>query len=313
MAHLKNSGAQYLVVLALGALLPGTSGAIPPGSGCDQPGDIITCIKDNDGTYVGLSEEQTIGLADDWPAGVNPEAPSAWYEYVAVIDCRPPNTIDEPRLEICQAALDVCQGVGGYTVNAYSIIYRRTVESGGDVLEDWADIGGTCYTDAVPSQSGEPAVVLTEAMILEQFHRTQFALPELVVQPPDGRTLVNLPVYFQLSWPEVGFEPGEVDTTTIVGHQVRIRPTLVGATYVTGDGASIGPTTSLGGPYPDGDITHTYVAAATGLTPYISVEYGGDVSVDGGEWLPIPGSATVDGPGSPLDVLTSKNRLYGNG
>jgi hypothetical protein len=225
----------------------------------------------------------------------------------------PPNSIAEPRLEICQTALEECVGVGGYTVNAYSIIFRRTVESGGDVLEDWAEIGGTCYTDAVPAQSGEPAVELTEAMIVEQFHRTAFALPEMVVQPPDGRTLVNLPVYFQLSWPEAGFEPGEVDTTTIVGHEVRIRPTLAGITYVTGDGASIGPTTSLGGPYPEGDITHTYTSAAAGLGPFIQVEYGGDVSVDGGEWITIPATATVDGPSSSLDVLVSRNRLYDNG
>lgn len=148
-------------------------------------------------------------------------------------------------------------------------------------------------------------------MILEQFHRTDFALPQVVIQPPDGQTLVNLPVYFQLSWPSDGFEPGEVDTTTIVGHQVRIRPTLTGATYVTGDGASIGPTTSLGGPYPTGDITHEYTRAAE-VAPYISVEYGGEVSVDGGAWSVIPGSATVEGPASPLQVLTSKNRLYSN-
>ncbi|QFG68068.1 hypothetical protein [Ornithinimicrobium pratense] len=148
-------------------------------------------------------------------------------------------------------------------------------------------------------------------MILERFHRTDFALPEMVIQPPDGQTLVNLPVYFQLSWPEAGFEPGEVDTTTIVGHEVRIRPTLAGVTYHTGDGASVGPTTSLGGPYPTGDITHEYSRAAQ-VTPYISVEYGGEVSVDGGAWSVIPGSATVEGPGSPLQVLTSENRLYTN-
>ena len=312
MAYLKDSGVWHLgIAVAWSATTWLTS--VPPHDDCEDDGDIIACIGDNDGAYVGMSEEQTRSLADVWPDGVDPVSPSAWYEYVAVIDCMPPNSIAEPRLEICQEALEICVGVGGYTVNAYSIVFRRTVEAGGDVLEDWADIGGTCYTDAVPAQSGEPAEVLTEAMILEQFHRTEFALPEMVVQPPDGRTLVNLPVFFQLSWPEAGFEPGEVDTTTIVGHQVRIRPTLVGVTYVTGDGASIGPTTSLGGPYPDGDITHTYTSAATGLGPFIQVEYGGDVSVDGGEWLPIPGSATVEGPASPLDVLVSRNRLYDNG
>ncbi|MFX0539271.1 hypothetical protein ACQBAT_04990 [Ornithinimicrobium sp. Y1847] len=249
-------------------------------------------------------------MGNQWPPGSSPASPTAWYEYVAVIDCRPPNSIAEPRLEICQAATDICYGVGGYTVNAYSIIFRRTVEAG-EVVEDWREIGGTCYTDAVPARSGEPAQVLTEAMIIEQFHRTDFALPQIVIQPPDGQTLVNLPVYFQLAWPDAGFAPGEVDTTTIVGHEVRIKPTLIGATYVTGDGSSIGPTTSLGGPYPSGDITHEYTSAAS-LAPFITVEYGGEVSVEGGEWRTIPGSATIEGPSSPLEVLTSRNRLYDN-
>ncbi|WP_139720474.1 hypothetical protein [Serinicoccus chungangensis] len=152
---------------------------------------------------------------------------------------------------------------------------------------------------------------LTEAMIIEQFHRTQFALPQTVMEPPGNRTLVNLPVYFELAWPEGGFQPQEVDVTTLIGHEVRIRPTLVGATYVTGDGTVIGPTTSLGGPYPGGDITHEYGSAAD-VGPYISVEYGGEVSVDGGEWSTIPSTVTIDGPATPLEVLTSTNRLYSN-
>lgn len=188
---------------------------------------------------------------------------------------------------------------------------RRQVFASGDPQpENWDQIGMTCHTPLVPARSGEPAEVLTEAMIIEQFHRTDFALPQLVMQPPDGRTLVNLPVYFQLTWPELGYAPGDIDTTTIVGHEVRIRPTLLGATYHTGDG-DIGPTTSLGGPYPTGDITHTYTQRQD-VTPSITVEYGGEVSVDGADWRTIPGSATIQGPTSPLEVLTSRNRLYSN-
>lgn len=173
-------------------------------------------------------------------------------------------------------------------------------------------MGFTCHTDAVPARSGEPAVELTEAMIVEQFHRTEFALPSTVIEPPGNRTLVNLPVYFELAWPEEGFEPDEVDTVTMVGRELRIRPTLIGVTYVTGDGGSIGPTTSLGGPYPDGDITHEYTDRAE-VAPYISVEFGGEYSLDGGDWTEIPSSAVIDGPATPLEVLTSRNKLYSNG
>lgn len=270
----------------------------------------LSCDHEGEGIEVGLSRSEAQRLATEYPPGSDPNNPTSWYEYVAVIDCIPPNSPENPRLEICTWAVTFCEDRVPDSVGPRSWIYRRTATEDGTV-SGWLELSPTCFTSSVPPRSGEPAEELTDAMILEQFHRTDFALPEMVVQPPDGQTLVNLPVYFQLSWPEAGFEPGEVDTTTIVGHEVRIRPTLVGVTYVTGDGASIGPTTSLGGPFPTGDVTHEYTLAAE-VTPHIRVEYGGEVSVDGGAWSDIPGSATVDGPGSPLRVLTSQNRLYSN-
>jgi hypothetical protein len=271
-------------------------------TGCfDGPGDGIK--------VTGLTEGQVRALADSYPDGASAETPTSWYDYSAVINCHP-NTPDQPRLEICGAAIEYCETYAPSSPGPYAIIFRRVADASGP-LSGWESVAPTCFTPFVPARSGEPAVELTEAMIVEQFHKTQFALPEAVIQPPDGSTLVNLPVYFELAWPEAGFEPTEVDTTTLVGREVRIRPTLAGVTYVTGDGASIGPTTSLGGPYPDGDIRHEYTTAAE-VAPYISVEYGGEVSVDGGAWTTIPSTATVDGPAVPLQVLTSQNRLYTN-
>ena len=84
---------------------------------------------------------------------------------------------------------------------------------------------------------------------------------------------------------------------------------LESATYHFGDGESIGPTPSLGGPHPDGDVTHQYRDAAT-VEPHLTVVYGGEVSVDGSAWTTIPGSVTIEGPLNPLEVLTSRNRLY---
>lgn len=263
-----------------------------------------------DGIFTGYSRQEAQNLADVWPPGATIERSNSWYDYVAVIDCIPPNSPSQPRLEICGPAVTYCQEYVPESFGPRSVIYRRTSGPGGPV-SDWVPLGPTCFTDSVPARSGQPAVELTEAMIVEQFHRTDFALPQIVVQPPDGTTLVNLPVYFELSWPDAGFEPAEIDTTTLIGHEVRIRPTLIGVTYLTGDGRAIGPTTSLGGGYPDGDITHTYTTASQ-VSPSITVEYGGEVSIDGGTWRPIPSSATVEGPSVPLAVLTSKNRLYDN-
>ena len=264
---------------------------------------VTDCAK---GTVVGMTKEEVQKLSQSWPEGSSPASPDSWYEYVAVIDC-PGNTPADPDGRHCGWANDFCEDNVPDSSGPRSSIHRREVDSTGE-QSPWLHVGYTCYTDMVPARSGEEAE-LTMAMILEQFHRTQFALPSMGLQPPDGRALVNMPVYFELVWPEEGFEPTEVDTTTIIGHEVRIRPTLQEATYHFGDGTSYGPTTSLGGPHPDGDVTREYESTGA-LEPYITVVYGGEVSVDGGAWTTIPGTVTVDGPATPLEVLSSRNRLY---
>ncbi len=232
----------------------------------------------------------------------------AKYEYVAVIACQQ-NTPQQPRLEICALALDLCDRLTPTGPGPLAWVYRRFITADG-TESAWEVIGTTCFGSSVPPESGA-APVLTDAMIIEQFHQTDFAPPQALMQPPDNRTLVNLPVYYQLAWPEEGFEPQEIDTTDLAGFSVRIRPTLQDVTYSFGDGSSEGPTTSLGGPYPTGDITHTYLSKGS-VNPSISVTYGGEVSVDGDDWQTIDASVAIDGPAVPLEVLTSRNRLYLN-
>ena len=256
-----------------------------------------------------MTKAETRSLSGHYPPGFSPEHPERWYEYVAVIACNG-NIPDDPNRVHCEDAVRYCEERQPGSSGPYSVIYRRIADASGP-LADWENVGPTCFRTDVPPRSGESPAELTEEMILEQFHRTDFALPTMSIEPPDGRTLVNLPVFYQLIWPTDGYEPGEIDTTDIIGFEVRIRPTLDSATYHFGDGESSGPTASLGGPYPDGDITHEYTSAAT-VEPHITVVYGGEVSVDGGPWSTIPGTATIDGPLSPLDVLTSNNRLYGD-
>jgi len=111
-----------------------------------------------------------------------------------------------------------------------------------------------------------------------------------------------------VKWPAAGFQPGEIDTTALLGNQVRIRPTVESYTYVFGDGTTSGPTSSPGGIFPDGDITHAYTKAGT-YTSHIDITYGGEFSVGGGAWIPIPDTATVAGLLQPLTVKTAHARL----
>jgi hypothetical protein len=117
-----------------------------------------------------------------------------------------------------------------------------------------------------------------------------------------------LPTFFEVTWAKAGAQPGEIDTTTLLGHQVRIRPKAKSYTYYFGDETRFGPTTSPGGIYPNGDITHVYPKRGVYHT-HIEVDYGGEYSVDGGVWRPIPGTVHISGPVQPLTVKASYARL----
>lgn len=289
-------------LLAIAApMTPSKADEGPPCSG-------FGCSVIGDGIYVGLTVEQTAGLAQEYPPGNPSDDPVTWYEYAAVVSCVG-NTPENPELVRCLSAEQYCRDVQPQSEGPLSLLYRREADGDGP-LTPWQHFSHTCYTSHVPPRSGAE-VELTEAMIIEQFHRTAFALPTASLQPEDNRALVNLPVYFALEWPEEGFEPGEVDTTTIVGHEVRIRPVFQDATYSFGDGTSEGPTASMGGSYPDGDITHEYASSGE-VGPSITVTYGGEVSVDGGGWSTIPATIEISGPAQPLEILTSRNRLRGD-
>lgn len=308
-SHIATVASLWLVIVAAEAAAGQVADVDPdpdPHSPCGAWD--YACKKTLRGVLLSTARE-TAALSNSVPVGSDGAViPGAIYEYVAVIACAP-NTPQQPRLEICALALQLCDRITPPGPGPLAWVYRREIAADG-TQGGWDTIGTTCFADAVPPESGATPI-LTDAMIVEQFHQTDFALPQALMQPPDNRTLVNLPVYYQLAWPQEGFEPQEIDTTDLAGFSVRIRPTLQDVTYDFGDGSAEGPTVSLGGPYPDGDITHTYLAKAS-VNPSISVTYGGEVSVDGGAWEAIDASVTIDGPAVPLEVLTSRNRLYLN-
>jgi len=182
-------------------------------------------------------------------------------------------------------------------------LYRRQLDANGKMLTGWVLVGTTCLPELVP---GKP--VLGMALILAAFHNTAFARPTVHMQPEGNVTLITLATYFEANWPTAGFQPSEVDTVIMMGSQVRIRPTNQGYTYFFGDGTSEGPTSSPGGVYPSGDITHTYPKAGT-FSSHIDITYGGEFSVDGSPWLPIDDTVSITGQTQTVTVKTAKARL----
>jgi hypothetical protein len=232
------------------------------------------------------------------------------FKYASVANCGS-NDPDTPVTDdFCPQAVAYCanntpaQGLGPAVK-----LYRREVDPFGAARGPWVHYGTTCFPDQAPGAPARP--VLTMQLVLAAFHDTKFAKPRVEVQPKGNVTLVTLPTYFQVVWPEAGFQPDEIDKpdpATVAGFNVEIRPVFKSANYIYGDGTSSGPTESLGGPYPEGDITKEYAKSGT-LQVRADVTYGGQFRVSGGQWIDIPAEVVIQGTPEPLQVKTAEARL----
>lgn len=231
------------------------------------------------------------------------------YEYGSVANCGT-NTPDSAHPDdLCTPAAKYCAGNTEQQGLGPSVrLFRREVDASGRPKTAWEQYGITCIPEGAPG--ARP--IVTMAMVLAAFHDTAFAKPTLEVQPKGNVTLVTLPTYFETRWPQSGYQPGEVDQVDparMAGFRVEIRPRAKSITYVYGDGTTSGPTTSLGGPYPEGDITKSYPQAGD-FTVRADATYTGEFRVNGGEWIDIPGDVTIQGTPETLTVKTAKARLY---
>ncbi len=279
--------------------------------------DDFTGTSSNDGSRVSgwspgdLSElgSKTRGSATA-PSGFT----GPWSKFTATSYCTNASPGSENTDIFCPRAVSVCaanqdvqgRGPAVWIWRSYVNADDQPVTADNAPLSapQWERIGFTCFPQAVPGAGR----TLTLADIQAAFHDTKFSVPELAIQPRKGRTLVNLKTFYQTTFPTTGYAPGATDTTTLLGHQVRIRPSLVSAVYDFGDGTTSASTTSLGGTYPNGDITHTYRHKGT-VQPRVDVTYTADFTVDGSDWIPINDTVTITGAPATLEVLEARAQL----
>ncbi len=148
-------------------------------------------------------------------------------------------------------------------------------------------------------------------MIQDAFNRTPWAKPEISTQPKGDVTLVGLDTYYKVNWTSEGFQPNEIDVidpARMNGYHVDIRVKLNGFVWSFGDGQSFGPTTSEGGVYPSGNITHQYLGSGA-YPASVATTFGGDFRINGGDWAPIPSTVTVPGPATTVAVRTAQAQL----
>ncbi|MBM6404607.1 hypothetical protein JQN72_10180 [Phycicoccus sp. CSK15P-2] len=203
----------------------------------------------------------------------------------------------------CQSG-DPAQGLGP----VIAVWVREVVDEDGDPVDgEWEWKGDTCFPQLVPG-----VAALTMEMIREAFHDTEFTVPTVNIQPEGDVTLVNLPTFFEVQFPEAGHGPGEVDEVDparMLGRLVQVRPRLKSVTYHLGE-QTIGPTTSLGGPYPSGDVTATYARPGE-YDVRVDITYTGQYRLGrSGTWIDIPGDVTREGTPTALTVREARSRLY---
>ncbi|GGB76046.1 hypothetical protein N798_13195 [Knoellia flava TL1] len=189
-----------------------------------------------------------------------------------------------------------------------AVVLRRLVDERGVPINDergiWTEWGLTCFPQELPGSN-----LPTLAMIRQAFRDIDFAKGSVSLQPVGNVTLVNLPTFFEASWPAAGVAPEEIDTSALLGYRLEIQPVLQSLTYVYGDGSTSEPTQSLGGPHPTGDIRWTYRRAGQ-VDTRVDTSYGGRFRLEGGSWVTIPDTVTVQGTPVTLTVREAKARLY---
>jgi len=160
-------------------------------------------------------------------------------------------------------------------------------------------------------QKGEPSPVqtVTADAVLRAFERVPLPDSEVVIQPPGGKTLVNLDTVFSTR------AEGFTRTVGLLGHRVDLDITPSEFRWVNGDG-TVQVTDWAGRPWREGTpladlITHRYDDAVHGLRPRVDTTWSARYRVDGGAWRDVPGTVTITGAAYDLAVLSAGPALVG--
>lgn len=155
------------------------------------------------------------------------------------------------------------------------------------------------YCGRVPV--AQPAV--TAPLVARALRRVPIPAAKLLVQPPNGRTLVNFATNFYTEREEF------TRTVRLLGQRVELRITPAQFTWHFDDGESTS-TSTPGAPYPKLEVTHDYPEKGP-VSPRVDTTYTALFRVNGGAWQPVPGSVTIPGESVSLDVVEASPILVG--
>jgi hypothetical protein len=157
-----------------------------------------------------------------------------------------------------------------------------------------------CGLDA----NGDPPEV-TPGMIATAFKNIPLPASNLLIQPPNGRTLVNFATNFYTD-----NAPFDVPPFQLLGQRIELYVVPTRFDWHFGDGTST-PTDKPGAAYPDLQITHTYLTKGR-VGPSVDTTYSATYRINSaGPWLPVAGTVTIAGEPAALEVLTATPTLVG--
>lgn len=158
---------------------------------------------------------------------------------------------------------------------------------------------------------GDPEAAGVAALLIQrEFRRIPLPPSGLVIQPPGGKTLVNLDTIF--STEAESFQR----TVRLMGHEVRLKIWASSFSWHFGDGSEPLSTADAGRRYQrglpmDSYITHQYKDAHVTVHPRVNTTYSAEYSVDGGPFQPVVGTVTIDGAPVSLRVVEARPVLTG--
>lgn len=303
LKFLIRSRVRRVLSLALLLVLLIPSSSVAAGNPPPPPTDFLNTVLGAGGARSnGKLSDTQIHDAALTPPGA-PESGGPHYEYRGTSACNDANPDSQAAdANNCALAAFACQPPGG--PGPLTRLWRRIVQADGSAAP-WEQMGMTCFPDAVP---GPRSPVVTMAMIMQAFRDTPWAQSQIETQPEGNVTLAGLETFYRASWSDGGYEPQEIHSFLLLGIPVDIRVKLVNVMWNFGDGQSFGPTTSLGGMYPSGNISHKYVAGGA-YPATTTTTFSGDFRINGSEWAPIPSTVAVPGPATAVTVRTAEAQL----
>jgi hypothetical protein len=272
--------------------------AVPYNAEADSPDSIITAQADQDSAELWAEQSRRAARSqshrENRPAAAT--RPQIMRTYIPACEGNTPGA--DSLGTLCPRAVTLCAATPDPTDLGFWVF---TAPVGPAASADWTTTG-----ELVCRGAGNPgdAPAIEPVVTAEDFRRLPLPASQIMIQPPSGRTLVNIPTNLYADSATVTLP------TTVLGQPVRVRATPLRFRWSYGDG-EVRTTTDPGAPYPELRTAHTYRQPGADKLD-LRTTYSGEYSVDGGPWLPIDGLAVVNSPGSTLTVIAAENHLVAN-